>query len=738
MSSQPRSRGSCAVRSASGLVFALGVLAGCAADSSTPSALGSQAPDLLTITRGPMLITVRENGELKAANETRIRSQIEGQATLIFLEKEGTVVKKGQKLIELDVSDLREKRATQGISVERARASMVAAKQNLEILGKELKAAEAEAKSKLDIARIDLEKFIGRRSGAHLTEAQAAERISNRELIDSVRQAVAEKPQYAELPDKIRAVLVTQSVDPAIGPEGNLEHEMGELGQQVLEQLDEIKIAQQQLLLDKDKFEKSKGLQAKDYITKLELEQDRLKFESQTSKVTLAWQKLDILISYTLRKSIIDLGLKLDNALLELDKVMASNLAKQASQVADVAAKQSEYDLADERLKNFDEQIQNAEILAPTAGLVVAAEVDDRSRDVVQEGSQVRERQTLLVLPDVTRMIAEVKIQEADVDKVRAGQIAVIQLEAFPDQAFTGRVTRVSPVADSGQRWMSSTRKVYKTYIELDSNNEDGSLRPNMTAGVEIRVGTVPDTIAVPVSAVRRVDRSRYVWKATPSGPKEARVKLGRSTTTQVEILEGVAVGDQIYLAPPPGTSEPKFPDDPADAGPADPVPALPTEVSPGEAMPRGARAGDPSGGNPVVGSPAGGAAPTSDPAAAATGELTREAFQAAVLAKHPEFKAVLESEGMRAWRNEEVRAAIEADPELAAMQATLMEQMRARFGGQGGRGMQGGPGRDGGAPREGGGRRNRGEGGAPGNGAPRDGAPRDGGGNAAPRDGGP
>ena len=139
-----------------------------------------------------------------------------------------------------------------------------------------------------------------------------------------------------------------------------------------------------------------------------------------------------------------------------------------------------------------------------------------------------------------------------------------------------------------------------------------------------------------------------------------------------------------------------------------------------------------------MVGSPAGGAAPTADPAAAATGELTREAFQAAVLAKHPEFKAVLESEGMRAWHNEEVRAAIEADPELAAMQATLMEQMRARFGGQGGRGMQGGPGRDGGAPREGGGRRNRGEGGAPGNGAPRDGAPRDGGGNAAPRDGGP
>lgn len=686
-------------------LIVLALAAACSDDSASPSAFDSQAPDLYSVVKGPMLITVRENGELKAANETRIRSLIEGQATLIFLEKEGTVVKQGQRLIELDVSDLREKRATQGISVERSRASLVAAQQNLEILGKELTAAAAEAKSKLDIARIDLEKFIGRAPSENMTEAQQAERISNKELIERVREAVKELGQYRELPEKIRAVLLEKQVDPTHEVAANLDHEMGELGQQVLEQLDEINIAQQQLALDEDKYNKSIKLAAKDYITRLELEQDRLKFESQKSKVTLAWQKLDILISYSLRKSIIDLGLKLDNAALEFEKVVASNAAKKASQEADVYSKEKEHELADERLKNFDTQIDNAIINAPTAGLVVAAEVDDRSRDVVQEGSQVRERQTLLVLPDVTRMVAEVKIQEADVDKVRVGQLAVIQLEAFPDQTFTGRVTRVSPVADSGSRFMSSTRKVYKTWVELDTKNESGGLRPNMTAGVEIRVGTVPDTIAVPVSAVRRVDRTQYVWKATPNGPTATKVKLGRSTTAQVEILDGLVESERIYLAPPPGSTAPKFAEEPSEVAAQDPTPALPADMN------RRVPAVDAAAGEPGTAAPA-----------TAGGEITRESFRAAVLQKHPEFKELLEADGMAAWRNQDVRDAIENDPELAEMQTKMMEQMRARFGGEGRPRGEGG-----------GGRRMRGEGGAPpGEGAPRDGAGRDG----PPRDG--
>jgi RND family efflux transporter MFP subunit len=655
-------------------LLAIGILSACGGDGSSPSAAGSNAPDLHLVERGPMLITVRENGELKAANETRIRSEIESQTTLIFMEKEGQVVKKGQKLAELDVSDLREKRATQAIAVERNKASLEAARQNLGILDKELASAEAESKSKLEIAKIDVEKSIGRRrpEGGDVIE----ERITNEQLVERLRNAVREKPQYAELPMKVVALLAGED------GQSHLDHEMGEIGQQILEQVDQINIAQQRLALAKDTYDKSLSLAQDQYITQNELEGDKLDYQSQMSQVMIAWQKLDILVSYTLLKTKIDLSLKLANALLDVEKVMASNAAKRASQEADVISKEKEYELADERLKNYDQQIANAVILAPTDGLVVAAEVDDRSRDVVQEGATIRERQTLMILPDVTRMIAEVKVQESDIDKVRAGQLAVIQLEALPDQVFTGRVTRVSPVADSGSRWMSSTRKVYKTWVELDDRNLSGTLRPNMSASVEIRVGTVPDAIAVPVSAVRRVDKHRYVWLATKSGPKEQLVKIGRATTSEVEILEGLDAGQQIYLAPPIGVPEPSFPDAPVVADANSPPPPMPGELPLG-----------------------------TDPPATEGPPLTRETFQAAILAKHPELKAVFETEGFRAMRNADVRAAIEGDAELQAMSEQFMQQMmRARGqGGQGGfpGGGQGGPG---GTRGQGGARRPRGE----------------------------
>src|SRR5690606_7497665 len=186
-------------------------------------------------------------------------------------------------------------------------------------------------------------------------------------------------------------------------------------------------------------------------------------------------------------------------------------------------------------------------------------EGDGRGRDMIQEGVQVRERQTILILPDVTRMQAEMKIQEADIDKVRRGQRASIQVDAFPDRVLTGRVSRVSPVADSGSRWSNNSLKVYKCWIDVDVDNTGGELRPNMSARAEILVGEVPDTLSVPISAVRRQGAVKYVWRATPAGPEAVVVGIGRSTLAQVEILDGLAAGDQIYLAPPAGVLTPDF-----------------------------------------------------------------------------------------------------------------------------------------------------------------------------------
>ncbi|MDA1261158.1 MAG: hypothetical protein O3A20_11130 [Planctomycetota bacterium] len=108
-----------------------------------------------------LLITVRERGEIKAARDTRISSQLEGRATLIELIPEGTVVSAGEVVAKLDVSGILEKRDLQAIAVAKAEAALEQARKAVEIVEKELTAAERTAETRLQIAELRLQRFIG-------------------------------------------------------------------------------------------------------------------------------------------------------------------------------------------------------------------------------------------------------------------------------------------------------------------------------------------------------------------------------------------------------------------------------------------------------------------------------------------------------------------------------------------------------------------------------------------------
>lgn len=542
----------------------LAATAGCNGGAST-----TQDPFLFPVKRADLPITVRENAELQALRETIVRSEVEGQSTIIFIVPEGTVVKQGDKLIELDVSELVEKASNQEIAVEKARSALEQARTQQNILVKEHTARRNTAISQLEIARMALEKLLGARDGKG-SEGKNADMVRRlRELVTP--PATAHDPadehaaaftrvnpaSYGGLVDKAIALLTTKDSS----PEESLARDMGEMANKILQQADQIRLAMADLKVKEDTVTHSRKLAAKRFITRNELERDELAYQSQASKVTIAWNDLELLINYTLQTERIRLTQDYENALLELDRVEASNDAERKKSQFDIDAKEKEFTLATERLENLRRQIRNAVVLAPTPGTVVYARID-RNRgggEAVREGIQVRERQELIILPDTTKMRCVVKVQEAQVDKVMRGQPAHVTVEAFQGETFTGRVTSVAPVADSNSGWMTSDRKVYTTIVELDSDNPDGRLRSRMAANVTISVETVPNTLPVPLQAVFRDRSVNYVWKRTPRGPEAVRVRVGRQNSERVEILDGVVEGDVLHLVAPTGVPEPKF-----------------------------------------------------------------------------------------------------------------------------------------------------------------------------------
>jgi HlyD family secretion protein len=584
-------------------LLALALATACGGGDATPQ---SNDPALFELRRDDLPITVRENAELQALSETIVRSEVEGQSTIIFIVPEGSLVKQGDKVVELDVSELVEKRANQAITVAKADAALLQARKEKEILQKELTTTLTTAQSNLRIAEMELERLLGRPStgrteGRNLDMVERLQALVNPPpppvLVDRaddvapiedspVNVRVVDPRSYAGLVEKVYELLTVLETGagsdaPAAATAARTsagQRDMGDMANKILQQADTIKLAMADLKVKEETYRYSLRLAKKNYMTRNDLEKDQLAFQSQLSKVSLAWNDLDLLISYELARERIKLTQDRDNAGLELERVKGANEALVIKADSELTSREAEYSLAKERLQILDRQIKSAVILAPSPGTVVYARLD-RNRggsESVREGVQVRERQEVIILPDTTKMKCVVKVQEAQVDKVVRGQPAVIVPEAFQGQQFMGRVTSVAPVADSNSGWMTTDRKVYTTVVELDSDNPDARLRSRMAAAVTIMVDTIKDTLPLPLQAVERERSVNYVWKQTPTGPVATVIKVGRQNTERVEVLDGLVAGDRVYLKPPAGVQVPKF------EQPVTPTPELPAKGAAG------------------------------------------------------------------------------------------------------------------------------------------------------------
>jgi HlyD family secretion protein len=112
------------------------------------------------VRRGPLRISVVQRGNLAAKDSASIESEVEGQTTVLFLINEGTMVKPGDLLVELDASDLLEKKRQQEIAVQNAEAAYVKAKAQYEIQESQNKSDIEAAERKLNFAELDKSKYL--------------------------------------------------------------------------------------------------------------------------------------------------------------------------------------------------------------------------------------------------------------------------------------------------------------------------------------------------------------------------------------------------------------------------------------------------------------------------------------------------------------------------------------------------------------------------------------------------
>jgi HlyD family secretion protein len=141
---------------------------------------GSSALEGAPVRRGPLRIAVTTGGSLRAASTVNLTSKVEGRTTILRLVPEGTFVREGDVVCELDASTMIEDRIRQSIAVGNAEAALVKARQTFQIQESQNRSDINKARQAIDFAEQDLQMFM---QGERESELQGA-----RQTIDLARE----------------------------------------------------------------------------------------------------------------------------------------------------------------------------------------------------------------------------------------------------------------------------------------------------------------------------------------------------------------------------------------------------------------------------------------------------------------------------------------------------------------------------------------------------------------------
>ncbi len=167
---------------------------------------------------------------------------------------------------------------------------------------------------------------------------------------------------------------------------------------------------------------------------------------------------------------------------------------------------------------------------------------------MLEEGIMVRQRQELIRLPDVSKMLAEVKIEEARISQVRAGMTAYLAVQNLPGRRFQGTVRHVGLLPDAQSSWLNPDKKLFATDVLVDEQLP--ILKPGVTANIEIVITNLTKVLSVPIQTVARQNGQRVCLVKRGARVTPVPVTTGWFNDIFIEITSGLKEGDLVLLAP--------------------------------------------------------------------------------------------------------------------------------------------------------------------------------------------
>jgi HlyD family secretion protein len=440
--------------------------------------------------RGPLTISVLESGTISPREQITLRNEVEGRTTIVNLVPDGSIVKKGDLLVEMDASTLKDAIIDQDIQVQPAEAAYIGAEETLAV-------TENQAKSDIDVARLtlkfakqDLQNYV---EGTYPTDVNA--------LTAEIRLSEEELKRAEDVNDWSKRLYEEKYLSET-------------------EYLAD-KLMVQRRILERDV--KNSNLDLMENFT----------YHRQIEQLTSDVNQAEMALERTERKAAADVvQAKADLRAKELEYNRQKDKLKKTE---------------DQLSKTKIFAPQDGMVVYATSG--GGRRPWDR-RDPMEIGVDVSERQELINLPTADAMKAQVDIHETSLEKVRLGLPVIITVDALAGKKFLGRVERIAPLPDARSMWANPDLKVYPTDIYLEDS--DTALRSGMSCKAEIIIAQYEDAVYIPVQSVLRVGGQPTVFVVNEDGSyTERKIEIGLDDNNMIRVVSGLEEGEVVLMTPP-------------------------------------------------------------------------------------------------------------------------------------------------------------------------------------------
>ena len=292
--------------------------------------------------------------------------------------------------------------------------------------------------------------------------------------------------------------------------------------------------------------ESHKEIEKKEAEIALQRQQNELRLAEAEARLRKARIMVDVPGDLTseneLQKASLDLELAEKEIVYLRKKLDDAVGADRASLKAMHARKQR----AEDEVVEIQNAIESMTVKAPRDGTVIY--VSNWRDEKKKIGDSCWRGEKVVEIPNLSLMVADAEVDEADASAVAVGQKLSLRLDAHPDEQFSGTVGNIWGTVQR-KSWRVPL-KVVRLDVDLDHTDER-RMRPGMRFRGEIEIERIEDALLVPIEAIFRGEDGPTVYRKTLVGYSRVPVRLGKRNDKTVEVLEGLDDGDRISTVDP-------------------------------------------------------------------------------------------------------------------------------------------------------------------------------------------